>query len=385
VALRAPASATLLDWQQTAIDVIYLRQPQPAPIPSGVPLLGFTSVAVDNAVQASLRRQNSSERAAAAIAAYRVLNEYAPDQPSHAAYLLEKRAETFDALADSHATRVGRRIGRLAAMRMIASRVDDGRELAGSILYERLDVPGIWQPDPPGSLMGFAHLGFVDLLVLPRRVQLNGPDPLDSAAYAADFNEVKDLGSPPEPGDTAAEGRAATATFFNFNAATMVGSATIDHLRDEPVSVRRTARLFAAMHGAMTDSVITAWRLKFREAFWRPTAAIHRADEDGNAATAVDPTWTPLLPVPPYSDYVSGHASVTAPAVEVVRQMLGERTPLELVNTTLGESRTYGNLTRLEGAASNSRVWGGLHFRDAMDDGYALGHRTARRVMAALG
>jgi hypothetical protein len=58
---------------------------------------------------------------------------------------------------------------------------------------------------------------------------------------------------------------------------------------------------------------------------------------------------------------------------------------LELVNTTLGESRTYRNLTRLEAAASNSRIWGGLHFRDAMDDGYTLGHRTARRVLRVLG
>ena len=27
-----------------------------------------------------------------------------------------------------------------------------------------------------------------------------------------------------------------------------------------------------------------------------------------------------------------------------------------------------------------ARIWAGIHFRDAMDDGYYIGHETARRV-----
>jgi hypothetical protein len=41
-------------------------------------------------------------------------------------------------------------------------------------------------------------------------------------------------------------------------------------------------------------------------------------------------------------------------------------------------------LTALEHDALHARIWGGLHFRDAMDDGYDLGHRTARAVAAAF-
>jgi hypothetical protein len=335
------------------------------------------------AVTMSRARRNSSERAAAAVAAFRVLSEYVPNQ---AEYLVEQRSASLAKIGAGPAKRLGIRIGRRAARQMVASRVGDGRELAGSIHYQRPADPGVWQPDPPATDMAFAHIGFVDLLVLRHRVRLDGPDPLDSAAYARDFNEVKELGSdqPPAPGDTAAAARSATAVFWNANSATMVGQATIAYLRDHPRGIVSTARLFAAMHGAMTDSVITCFRLKFRVGFWRPNQAIHRAAEDGNPATAPDPAWAPLLANPPYSDYVSGHAALTAPAAEVVRRMIGERTPLTVVNPGTGESRTYRTLTALETSAANARVWGGFHFRDAMDDGYLLGHRTAQRVMRAL-
>jgi hypothetical protein len=150
------------------------------------------------------------------------------------------------------------------------------------------------------------------------------------------------------------------------------------------LSIRRTTRLFAVMYGAMADSVIATFRLKYQIAFWRPEAAIRRAAEDGNPATAADATWEPLLPNPAYSDYVSGHAGITAPAAEVLRMLLGDRTPLVLENGATRERRTYATLSALESDALNSRVWGGFHFRDAMDDGYLLGHRTARQALRLI-
>ena len=46
--------------------------------------------------------------------------------------------------------------------------------------------------------------------------------------------------------------------------------------------------------------------------------------------------------------------------------------------------RSYATLTALEHDAFHARIWGGLHFRDAMDDGYYLGHTTADRVMKVV-
>jgi hypothetical protein len=137
------------------------------------------------------------------------------------------------------------------------------------------------------------------------------------------------------------------------------------------------------MHASMTDSLIQCWQLKRDVGFWRPSQAIPRAAEDGNRFTQPDPSWTPLLPQPNYSDYVSGHGCLTGPAVEVIRATLGERTALELRSGT-APPRVYRRLAAIEAAAESSRVWGGFHFRDAVADAYLLGHHTARRVLAAL-
>ena len=91
----------------------------------------------------------------------------------------------------------------------------------------------------------------------------------------------------------------------------------------------------------------------------------------------------PLIANPAYSDYTSGHASATAPFAEVLRQTLGDDVSLVLRATGRAD-RTYATLTALEHDALHARIWGGLHFRDAMDDGYHLGHTTAERVMRAL-
>ena len=65
-----------------------------------------------------------------------------------------------------------------------------------------------------------------------------------------------------------------------------------------------------------------------------------------------------------------------------MRRTFGDDTPLVLKGS--GTQRSYATLTALEHDTLNARIWGGLHFRDAMEDGYYLGHTTADRVMAAI-
>ncbi|HEX2704931.1 MAG TPA: vanadium-dependent haloperoxidase, partial [Candidatus Lustribacter sp.] len=124
--------------------------------------------------------------------------------------------------------------------------------------------------------------------------------------------------------------------------------------------------------------------LKYDVGFWRPVQAVAGADADGNPATIPEPGWTSLLPTPPYPEYVSGHASLTGSGAEVIRRMLGDDTPLTLHSSVTQTDRSYPTLSSIEADALNSRIWGGLHFRAAMDDGYRLAHRTAVRVLEHL-
>ena len=377
---RVRAGQVLLDWERIAFRTIYGEPPAPptTPIPSGVPLLGFTSMAMYDAVGRSLERDDSSEAAAAAAAARGVLRTYFL---AARAMLDAELQATLDRVPDGRAERVGLRVGRRAAERMIESRHHDGYA-DPTFHYNKPDLPGYWQPPPETGDMLVPWLGSLRPLLLRGTVQVDGPHPLTSRAYAREFNEVKRLGSATSADRT--DKQTATAVFFNSNSAVMVGDAVIRLLEQTPIGPRRTARLFAAMHAAMTDTLIRCWQLKRDVGFWRPSEAIGEAAADGNPDTAAEPGWTPLVPNPPYSDYVSGHACLTGPAVAVVRQMLGEHTTLELISANSPDPRVFERLRRIERQAFMARIWSGLHFRKAMEDGYYIGHTTAHRILQRL-
>jgi hypothetical protein len=374
-----PESAqVVLDWERTAFRTVYTDAA--TPIPVGVPVLGFTSLAMYRAVERSQQRGESSEAAALAPAPHDVLLAYYPAARSK---LDADEATSLAAVADGTAEDRGVRAGERAAARMLASRVGDGY-LDPTIHYAKAPGPGVWQPTPPATDMLAAWLGSLRPLVLHHRVRVDGPDRLTSDEYAADFNEVKLYGS--RSSTRRSEGETTIAQFFHSNSATMVGDALIRRLEASPIGLAETSHVFAAMHASMTDAVIRCWQLKRDVGFWRPDQAVAGAETDGNPATTTEAGWAPLVPTPPYSDYVSGHACLTGPAVEVVRRTLGESTPLELIsaNPLTPAPRPYAHLSDIETDALNARIWSGLHFRDAMTDGYAIGHVTARRVLRAL-
>jgi hypothetical protein len=376
---RHPSPETgqvVLDWQRVSMRTIFTNAAVAPPI--GTPVLGFVSLAVHRAVCESGRRRQSSATAAVAQAAHDVLAHY---YPAFAALLDADLAATLAPVTSPVARAQGVRIGAYAAAEMIASRVGD-HYLDASIVYAKPPGPGVWQLNPGTTNMVAAWLGSLTPLVLDQVVTVGGPDPLTSSSYAMDYNEVKAYGR--ATSTTRTQAMTDTAQFFNSNGATMVSDALVRYLESHPLTLEQTALMFAQIHGAMTDSAISCWGQKRDVGFWRPSQAISGQYDDGNPDTTPEPGWTPLVPNPNYSDYVSGHASLNAPAVEVIRRWLGETTPLELRSGNSPTPRVYGHLYELEHEAFNARIWSGLHFRRAMVDGYEIGHRTAERVMATL-
>jgi hypothetical protein len=356
-AADAPESAEVaLAWQETALSTVPFSPVQSV-------YLSFTSRAVDRAVGHSLKAARSSETAAVAQAAHDVLIAYFPGAAST---LDAKLTQSLAGVPDGAAEDRGRSIGAEAAAEQIAARVDDGRNDT-SIVYSAEPGIGVWTDSRP---MAAAWYGFMDRLVGGRPVAVDGPDPVGSAAYRTDLAEVQ------ADGRTGADDeKAATARFFNVPGFGLYRTALIAHLRAHPLTLAETSDLFADLDSASAETMRQVWRLKFTEGFWRPVAAI--ASDDGDPATDSDPTWTPVLPTPPYSEYPSGHGSLTAAFAETVRCHLGE---IPLTINGAGGPRTYGSLAAMEQDAFMSRIWGGIHFRDAMEDAYLIGHTVAAGV-----
>jgi hypothetical protein len=357
-AAAEPGSAeTALTWQGNALATVPFS-------PAQALYLSFTSTAVDKAVRKSLKTTGSSETAAIARAAHDVLAEYFP---ASAGTLDAKLAESLATIPDGSAQDTGESIGADAADAVIASRADDGRG-DPSIVYSAEPGIGVWVDARP---MATPWYGFVDRIIGGRPVAVDGPDPVGSPAYRADLAEVQ------EDGRSGADPvKAATATFFNVPAFALYRNALITYLRDHPLNLRETTDLFADLDRATAEAMRQTWRLKFTEGFWRPVAGI--TSDDGDPLTDPVPGWTSVLPLPPYPDYASGHGTLTSAFAETVRCHLGD--DLTLTLNGAGDPRTFTSLTALEREAFLSRIWGGIHFRDAMEDAYLIGHTVARRA-----
>ena len=134
---------------------------------------------------------------------------------------------------------------------MIASRVGDGRGDA-TVVYTKDPGLGVWQP-AAGGVMAFAWLAFLDPVVDVPAVVLDGHDPLGSAAYAADYEEVRTIGSVDSQVRTAEQ--TAIARFFSRNPVLEYRDALCRYLESEPLGLLPTTRLFARIDAAQVDGL----------------------------------------------------------------------------------------------------------------------------------
>lgn len=358
VADPAPESAEIaLVWQETALATVPFSPAQSL-------FLAFTSKAVDKAVTHSTRRASSSETAAVAQAAHDVLVHYFPGAT---ATLDARLAESLSGIPDGAAEDRGRAIGAEAAAEQIASRVGDGTG-DPSVVYSAQPGIGVWTDTRP---MAVPWYGFVDRVAGGQPVRVDGPEQVGSAAYRAELAEVQAVGR-----EGADAEKAALARYFNVPAFGLYRNGLIAHLRAHPISLAETTDLFADLDVASAEAMRQTWRLKFTEGFWRPVAAL--TSDDGDPLTEPVPGWTSVLPLPPYPDYPSGHGTITSAFAGTVRCHLGD-IPLTITGNT-GVPRTYDSLTAMEHDAFLSRIYGGIHFRTAMEDAYLIGHTVADQV-----
>jgi hypothetical protein len=127
------------------------------------------------------------------------------------------------------------------------------------------------------------------------------------------------------------------------------------------------------------DAQIACFQDKERWHFWRPVTAIRLADQDGNPATAPDPTWTPLIGTPPYPDHPSGHNCVSSSIVETLQDFFGtNHMSFSATHSTLEITRTFTRFSQAIAEIRLARVYGGIHFWTADATGAVLGKQVAR-------
>ncbi|TCC66324.1 hypothetical protein E0H73_05400 [Kribbella pittospori] len=376
--------AVVTTWNAIAERTIVTENATPVPV-SGQ-YFGFVSIAVYDAVvtieghyrpflKQPRAEAHASTQAAAATAAYRVLSHYFP---ASARQLEADYSASLSDVSSGPAKARGQEVGQAAADALIAARRNDGRDAARS-----LDVasgPGRWRPTN-GEPMRVPWLGFVRPLVLksPKQVEVPGPDPLDSEAYARELAEVTKKGA--KDGSSRTAEQTETALFWSANPVAQYQQALRDKVTRRGMDTVTSARAFALLGTSTADALVACWRAKYDYAFWRPGTAIHLADTDGNGGTTSDPDWKPLVATPPDPEYVSSHACITGAATETFRRLFGGRSlDLYVSSPVTSTTRHFDSVLLLDDETRSSQVWQGLQFREAVDDGNRLGHQVANWV-----
>lgn len=406
VALALPAvlrADAVTDWNLIASNAIVLPPPAGAGQPPPVSVLHFAMVhgavydavnAIDRGYQPYLVQPSShptdSKAAATAAAAFRVLvglfpNQQGTLQPLYDAYI----AALPDNPAGSKAAGVA--IGEATASAMLTARMNDGRFGPSPTPYPA--APGVWRPTPPN----FANdpspwVGNVRPFLVPsaQMLRTDGPNALTSAAYAEDFNEIKEVGSltsitrTPDQTDAAIFWQDQAMALWNRIFRALAASQNLD--------IVENARFFAMENMAAADAATGCWNDKYYYQSWRPIAAIREAGADGNPATEADPTWlplfdpatqtcTPLAPLvtPPFPEHPSGHCSVTSAYVHTLQNFFGtDKIAVTVHSNKSCTDRSFERFSDILSEVIGARVWAGIHFRTADVQGAVLGRKVAQ-------
>jgi len=406
VALATPAVAranAVTDWNAIASTAIVATAGQPPPVSA----LSFAMVhgavydavnAIDRGYQPYLPEPPSnptdSKEAAATTAAYRVLVGFAdlpglfPSQqptlqPQYDAYI----AGLPDNPPGSRANGIA--IGEATARTMLTNRLNDGRFGPPPALYP--PAPGIWRPTPPNFANDPAPwVGNVRPFLVPSAAMLrtDGPNALTSAAYAEDFNEIKEVGS--LTSTTRTSDQTDAAIFWQDHLHAFMNRLFRNLVLIQGRDIVDSARLFAMENLAAADAAIGCWNDKYYWQFWRPITAIREADTDGNPDTQADPTWWPLfhpttpvcnppaLVTPPFPDHPSGHACGTSAFVHTLQNFFGtDKIAVTAFSNKSCTTRTFDRFSDMLSEVIDARVWAGIHFRTADTQGVVLGKKVS--------
>ncbi|GAB2992011.1 hypothetical protein GCM10027284_05900 [Cyclobacterium sediminis] len=125
------------------------------------------------------------------------------------------------------------------------------------------------------------------------------------------------------------------------------------------------------------DAFISCWDEKYRSDRIRPLTAINRL---------IDEEWRPILQTPPFPEYTSGHSVISKTSAVLLTSYFGDN--FKFIDTSevyfgLPE-RAFDSFLIASNEAAISRLYGGIHFRDAIEVGMKQGENIAQYILEQI-
>ncbi len=357
----------------------------------GHTIFGYVAVAVYDAVMAIEggyepfavdvdAPAGASPQAAVATAAHGVLAHYLPAQK--ATIIDPALVASLGSISDSQAKADGETVGEQVAAQLIALRADDGFRAPVTYTPPNPPIPGVWLPTATTPPIG-PYLGLMDPFSLDSADQFRpaGPPPLRSRRWARDYNEVKAIGSATSTIRT--EEQTLAARFWGEAPVQQARGSFRKFIVDHRLDIVQAARFNAMMSVSVADALMACFDAKYHYKFWRPITAIRAGATDGNPATEGDPTWSTLLAgTPNHPEYPSAHSCITPLQGRIIARFLGTaRIDFTVPSLTGLGDRTFAKPIDLQNEVGNARIWGGIHYRTAVNHAIVMGRHVTNWVL----
>ena len=335
---------------------------------------GYEPFAIDLDAPAS-----ASSEAAVATAAHRILRHHLPAQ---AGILDPAYADSLAAIPDGDAEADGVATGEQVAAALIALRADDGFRAPVTYTPPNPPVPGAWIPTGPTPIGPYLGLMRPFSLDSADQFRPDGPPDLRSRRWAREFNEIKQIGSITSTRRTPAQTLAAR--FWGEAPVQQARGSFRRFVLENQLDIVDASRFMAMISVVYADALIACFDAKYHYAFWRPVTAIRAGNTDDNGRTIGDPEWSPLLPATPnHPEYPSAHSCITPAGGRVIARFLHTRWIDFTVPSLTGlGDRHFDTVAELQDEVGKARMWGGIHFRSAIDDGIAIAKQVVDQVLA---
>jgi hypothetical protein len=144
-------------------------------------------------------------------------------------------------------------------------------------------------------------------------------------------------------------------------------------LAQQDESLATAAEAYARLGIALADSFIACWWTKYDHNLLRPVTYVHMV--------IGDTAWMPPVNTPPFPEYTSGHSVQSAAAAQVLTDMFGDVPFTDHTHDALGYApRSFPDFFAFAEEAAISRLYGGIHYRAAIEIGLEQGICIGRRV-----
>jgi hypothetical protein len=139
----------------------------------------------------------------------------------------------------------------------------------------------------------------------------------------------------------------------------------------------RSAEAYARTAIALADGFISSWDEKYRSNVIRPETVIN---------AHLDEAWVPLLQTPPFPEYTSGHSVISTAAAVVLTDQFGDGFAFnDTTEVAYGlPARSFSSFNQAAAEAAISRLYAGIHYRMAIEEGSVQGRRVGEHVVRRI-